>query len=81
MADLQRAIPLTPEQELEAARMEERVLAAMAGEVRQMCRLLAAKQNSELFGQTEFELRDIVHRAGAKAMEIAADERQKKGRV
>lgn len=81
MADLQRAVPLTPEQELEAARMEELILAAVKDDIRQACRLLASKQNSELFGQTEFELRDIVHRVGAKAMEIAADERQKKGRV
>jgi hypothetical protein len=74
-------ISLTPEQENEAARMEERVLAAMAGEVRRMCRLLASKKNPELFGQTEFDLRDMVHRAGAKALEVAAQERQKKGRI
>jgi hypothetical protein len=34
-----------------------------------------------LFGKKEFELRDQVHSLGAKALEAAADERQKKGRI
>jgi hypothetical protein len=34
-----------------------------------------------LFGQKEFELRDQVHDLGAKALEAAADERQKKGGI
>ena len=46
-----------------------------------IARLMACKGNSELFGQTEFELRDQVHDLGAKALEAAADERQKKGRI
>jgi hypothetical protein len=43
--------------------------------------LLAGKDNSQLFGQTEFELRDRVHALGARALEAVADERQKKGWV
>ena len=81
MSQWKCAIPLTPEQEIEAARMEERVLAAVASDIQLMCRVLASKKNPELFGQTEFDVRDILHRAGAKALEIAAEERQKKGRV
>jgi hypothetical protein len=46
-----------------------------------MARLLASKADSELFGATEYEVRDRVHELGAKALEIAANERQKKGRV
>jgi hypothetical protein len=34
-----------------------------------------------LFGKKEYELRDQVHSLGAKALEAAADERQKKGRI
>ena len=34
-----------------------------------MGRLLASKKNSELFGQTEFQVRDAVHRMGAAALE------------
>ena len=48
-------------------------------ELRRMAKLLAGKGNGELFGQTEFELRDRVHALGAKALEAVAEERQKKG--
>ncbi|MBX3415955.1 MAG: hypothetical protein KF708_24955 [Pirellulales bacterium] len=50
-------------------------------ELRRMAKLLAGKGDSELFGQTEFELRDRVHALGARALEAVADERQKKGRI
>ena len=50
-------------------------------ELRRMAKLLAGKGNSELFGQTEFELRDRVHALGARALEAVAEERQKKGRI
>jgi hypothetical protein len=46
-----------------------------------MAKALASKADSELFGAHEFEMRDRVHELGAKALEIAANERQKKGRV
>ena len=50
-------------------------------ELRRMAKLLAGKDDSQLFGQTEFELRDQAHRLGARALEAVADERQKKGRI
>lgn len=50
-------------------------------ELRRMAKLLASKGDHELFGQTEFELRDRVHALGARALEAVADERQKKGRI
>lgn len=46
-----------------------------------MAKSLASKKDEELFGKNEYELRDRVHELGAKALEIAANERQKKGRV
>jgi hypothetical protein len=50
-------------------------------ELRRMAKVLAGKGSGELFGKTEFELRDRVHALGAKALEAVADERQKKGRI
>ena len=50
-------------------------------ELRRMAKLLAGKGDSELFGQTEFELRNRVHALGARALEAVAAERQKKGRI
>jgi hypothetical protein len=48
-------------------------------ELKRMAKLLAGKKDSELFGRTEFELRDRVQALGAKALEAVAAERQKKG--
>jgi hypothetical protein len=45
---------------------------------------LASKPDNKLLGKTEFEVRDRVHKIGAKAVETALNERKKggtKGRV
>lgn len=44
-------------------------------------RMARALASGPLFGEKEFELRDQVHDLGAKALEAAADERQKKGGI
>lgn len=44
-------------------------------------RMAQALASGPLFGAKEFELRDQVHRLGARALEVAADERQTKGRL
>jgi hypothetical protein len=65
---------------------EEQVLFERLGplfeqEARRMAKSLASKADGELFGKNEYEVRDRVHELGAKALEIAANERQKKGRI
>jgi hypothetical protein len=50
-------------------------------ELRRMAKLLAGKKDNELFGRTEFELRDRVHALGAQALQAVVDDRQKKGRI
>lgn len=65
---------------------EEQVLLERLGplfqqEALRMAKALAAKADHELFGQNEFEVRDRVHELGAKSLEVAANERQKKGRI
>jgi hypothetical protein len=59
-------------------RMYERLGPLFEEERLRMARALAS---GSLFGAKEFELRDQVHGLGAKALEAAADERQKKGRI
>lgn len=59
----------------------ERLREATDEDLRRMAKLLAVKSSKDLFGKTEYDLRDRVHELGAKALEIAADERQKKGWV
>jgi hypothetical protein len=50
-------------------------------ERRRVAQLLSAKGPQELFGQTEYQLRDRVHELGARVLEVAADEQQKKGGI
>lgn len=65
----------------EEQRIFERLKGAFEDELRRMARLMASKPDNKLLGETEFEIRDAVHRLGAKVVETAVDERQKKGRV
>ena len=60
---------LTPEQEAEAQVLEERIRVAACEEFRQMARLLVGKKTHEIFGPTEFQIRDILLRVGAKVYE------------
>jgi hypothetical protein len=69
----------TPEQ----ADLEERIYQGLRqscdGDLHKMAKLLASKPYKQLLGQTEFEVRDLVHDLGAKALQIALDERKKGG--
>ena len=72
---------LNEEQQAQARRIYERLAPLYEEEMSRIACTLASKEDSELFGKTEFELRDRLHRLGAKALEAAADERQKKGGI
>ena len=72
-------IILSVEQEAEAARIVDVVAGAARVEVQQLARLLASKSNGELLGATEFQVRGVVQRIGARAIEAALEERKKGG--
>lgn len=75
MTDLQ----LTPEQEAQAQRVAAIIGRKFQDEALQMARLLMSKPDEQLLGQTEYEIRDRVHRLGAEAIETALTERKKGG--
>ncbi len=79
MAKQQQQLELSSVQEAEAERIEHVLREAANEDIRQLARLLASKKDQELFGQTEYQVRDIVHGLGAKALQAAANERSKKG--
>jgi hypothetical protein len=81
MARSKLNVQLNEEQEAESQRIYERLRGAFDEELKTMARFMASQPNHQLFGQTEFELRDRVHELGARVLETAADERQKRGRV
>ena len=66
-------------EDIQVQRIKEKLMEAVDKEIEQIALLLAGKADHELFGQTEFELREIVHRLGAKALEVTANERLKRG--
>ena len=59
-------IRLIPEQEAEAKHLEAKISIAIAKEVADLARLLVSKGDNDLFGATEFQVRDLVLRMGAK---------------
>jgi len=63
----------------EVKRLTELMTNAMAEEVQQMAELFASKADEELFGQTEFQLRDLVLAAGCRVLEAVLEDRKKGG--
>ncbi len=59
--------PLTPEQEADAQQLAALIRQATDDEFLRLARLLVSKDERHTFGQTEFDVRDIVLKAGAKA--------------
>ena len=70
---------LTPEQADEADRILRSLRQAVETDLRFLAELLASKPDSRIFGRTEFEVRDRVHRIGAKAIQTALNERKEGG--
>jgi hypothetical protein len=70
---------MTPEQFAEAQRVYEVTRQAAEQELWQMACLTASKEDNQLLGQTEFEMRDILLGIGARVLETAVNERRKKG--
>ncbi len=61
--------PLTPELEAKAQELLTHLRSRTEEDLLALARLLVSKEDRELFGDTEFQVRDIVHRIGAKAYE------------
>ena len=70
---------LTPEQQADADRLHAALVSAAATDLRELAELLATKDDRTMFGATEFAVRDIVLRVGAKAVEAALAGRKKGG--
>ena len=70
---------LTPEQLAEAQRNFEVMKEAVEEDLWRVACLMAGKPDSQLLGQTEFEVREHVLRIGAKAVQTAVNGRKKRG--
>ena len=70
---------LAEEQAHRAEQLYESLKASTEHDLHAIAELLASKPDDQLFGQTEFDLRDLVHRLGATALQTAAEQRKKGG--
>jgi len=70
---------LTPEQADRAEQIFQSLRQATEADLRGLAELLACKEHGQLLGPTEFEVRDRVHKIGAKAVETALDQRKRGG--
>jgi hypothetical protein len=68
--------PLSPEREAAAQQLAALIRQATDDDFLRIARLLVSKDEKHLFGQTEFDLRALVLKAGAKAYQTYL--RQKK---
>jgi hypothetical protein len=68
---------LTPEQRDEAQRIERILMESVRDDIRTLAELMASKPDRQLLGKTEFEVRDLVHKIGAKAIETTLEGRKK----
>ena len=69
--------PLAAELEAQAQELAARIRARADDDILALARLLVSKSDAEVFGDAEFEARNIVHHLGAAALE----ERLKKDRL
>jgi hypothetical protein len=70
---------LPEDQARRAEQIFNSLTASAEHDLRAVAELLATKPDSQLFGATEFQLRDLVLRIGAKALQTAAEQRKRGG--
>jgi hypothetical protein len=70
---------LPEEQARRAEQLFESLKASTEHDLHAIAEFLASKPDDQLFGATEFQLRDLVHRLGAQALQTAAEQRKKGG--
>jgi hypothetical protein len=70
---------LSPQQLAEAEQIFQSFREASEAELWRIAQLLASKPDRELLGETEYQVRDRVHRIGATAIQAALEGRKKGG--
>jgi hypothetical protein len=74
-----RDLPLSPDQEAQAQAIYARLKERFDAEALQLARLMASKEDAQLLGDTEFQVRDRVHGLGAQVLQVALEQRKKGG--
>jgi len=61
---------LSPEQESQAQQLAQQIQRASQEDILALARLLVSKPEADIFGDTEFQARDIIHGVAAKAFAV-----------
>ena len=69
---------LTPEQREAAETLHQNVMEAVGDDFAALTQLLSTKTDATIFGATEFQVRDLVHAIGAKAIQAAVAAQKKR---
>ncbi len=70
-------LPLTADQSELSDRIYQSLRQGADDDLRALADLLASKPDRQLLGETEYEVRGLVHKIGARAFETALEERKK----
>lgn len=70
-------VGMTAEELAEAERLFEVTEKAQAEELWRLCCSVVSKKDKDVLGQNEFDMRDRIHRMGARVLEAAINERKK----
>lgn len=79
MAHTQMIDGRRPEELAEVQRIHDLLLKAMDREIWQIAELMVGKRDDQLFGKTEFTLREKVLQMGAQALQATVNDRKKRG--
>ena len=74
-----RVAGIRPEKSEEVQRVHDVMLKAMDQEIWRMAELMVTRRDDQLFGETEFALREKALRMGAQALEATVNDRKKRG--
>jgi hypothetical protein len=70
---------MTPEELTEVERIHDVVLKALDKDIWQLAQFVVTRRDDQLFGETEFTLREKALRMGAQALEATVNDRKKRG--
>jgi hypothetical protein len=79
MEGTHRVDGMTPEELMEVQRIHDVVLKALDKDIWQLAQFMVTRRDDQLFGETEFTLRDKALRMGAQALEATVNDRKKRG--
>jgi len=79
MKGLQSTVAEGQDRQTEVERVKGLMMRAVASDIQRMAELFVSKKDHELFGRTEFQLRDLLLKVGARAMQAVLEDRKKRG--